>query len=190
MGRLTYFAIASLDGFTEDPEGSFQWATPDEEVAAFASEISRSIRTELYGRRMYETMLFWETAPTDESVPAVFREFAEMWRAENKIVFSRTLNSVSSGNTRIEREFTPELVLRLKRSSPHDLSVSGAELAGQALQAGLVDELLLLVVPKMVGGGKPWLPKGVRIDLQLLDTRQFASGFVFLRYRVKPPVSS
>ena len=190
MGSLIYFTIASLDGFIEDAEGRFEWAAPDEEVHAFTNELERSVGTELYGRRMYEIMLFWETAPADDSVPAVFREFAEAWRAADKIVFSRTLKSASSGNTRIERDFTPDMVERLKRSSQRDLTVSGAELAGQAIKAGLVDELQLLIVPKIVGGGKPWLPKTVHVDLELLETRRFASGFVFLRYRPKPAIRS
>ena len=188
MGRLIYFTIASLDGFIEDSEGRFQWATPDEEVFAFTNELERPIGTDLYGRRMYEVMVFWETAPT-EGATALEREFANAWRAEQKIVFSRTLKAVSSGNTRIEREFTPEIVEQLKRTSDRDLSISGAELAGQAVKAGLVDELQLLIVPKIVGGGKPWLPKDVRVELALLETRKFASGFFYLRYGLKHPTS-
>lgn len=188
MGRLIYFTIASLDGFIEDDEGRFDWGAPDEEVGAFANEFERSIGTQLYGRRMYEIMLFWETVHVDDTDPVSIREFAEMWKASEKIVFSRTLKSASSGNTRIEREFDPEVVANLKRSSERDLSVAGAELAGQAIKAGLVDELQLLVVPKIVGGGKPWLPKSLRVDLELLDTRRFASGFIFLRYRPKATI--
>ena len=190
MGRLIYITIASLDGFVEDAEGSFQWGTPDAEVFAFTNELLRSVGTNLYGRRMYEVMLFWETEPKGDDATNVEKEFAKAWRAADKIVFSRTLNSPSSANTRLEREFTPDIVRGLKQTSERDLTVSGAELAGQALKAGLVDELQLLVVPKLVGGGKPWLPKGVRVDLDLLETRRFASGFVFLRYRPKPVAGS
>ncbi len=190
MGRLIYFTIASLDGFIEDTEGSFLWGRPDAEVFAFTVELARSLGSNLYGRRMYEVMLFWETEPTGDDATDIEREFAKNWRAADKIVFSRTLSSPSSANTRIEREFTPDIVRRLKEGSERDLSISGPELAGQAIKAGLVDELQLLIVPTVVGGGKHWLPKGVRVDLELVETRRFGGGFVYLRYRPKPKTDS
>lgn len=190
MGRLIYTMIASLDGYIENSEGSFQWAAPDEEVFTFTNELLASATTNLLGRRMYETMLYWETLPLNESVTAFEREFAKNWKATDKIVFSRTMKSPSSGKTRIEREFSPEIVQGLKNSSKGDLTIAGPELAAHALRAGLVDELQLLIVPKLVGGGKPWLPSHLRIDLELLETRRFASGFVFLRYGPRPPAGS
>ena len=184
MARLLYSIIASLDGYIEDAQGEFKWATPDEAVMEFVNEQERSVGTFLYGRRMYETMLFWETASPDENDPPVVRDWTRFWRAADKVVYSRTLNSASSANTRIERTFDPEAVRLLKKSSPRDLSIGGPELAGQAIEAGLVDEVGLYVVPAIVGGGKPWLPKSVRSTLELLDTKRFSSGFVFLRYRI------
>ncbi|MGZ4750042.1 MAG: dihydrofolate reductase family protein, partial [Oryzihumus sp.] len=176
MARLVYAAIASLDGYIEDLSGEFGWAAPDEEVHAFVNDLERPIGTYLYGRRMYETMRYWETAPMDASQRPVVRDFTDIWQQAEKIVFSRTLESVSSARTWIERSFEPGAVRRLKASARLDMTVGGAELAGQAVAAALVDELHLFVVPVVVGGGKPWLPSGVRLDLELLDARQFASG--------------
>jgi dihydrofolate reductase len=181
MARLIYSAIASLDGYVEDESGRFDWARPDEEVHAFVNDLERPVGTYLYGRRMYETMAYWETAAGDS---ATTRDFAEIWRAADKVVYSRTLAEASTPRTRIEPEFDPEAVQRLKTAAARDLGIGGAGLAAEALRAGLVDELHLLLAPVVVGGGKRALPDGVRIDLELLDERRFASGFVFLRYRV------
>ena len=185
MAKLIYSAIGSLDGYVEDASGKFEWAAPDEEVHAFVNELERPIGTYLYGRRMYETMVFWETVDPDGDWPAVAREFAAIWQAAEKVVYSRTLETVSSARTRIERELDPDAIERMKQSSGSDISIGGAELAGQAIAAGLVDELQLLLVPVLVGGGKRALPNEVRARLELLDERRFQSGAVFLRYRAR-----
>jgi dihydrofolate reductase len=185
MGKLIYSAIASADGYVEDAAGSFDWAAPDEELLCFVNDLERPVRTYLYGRRMYETMLYWETAHTAPGQPASVREFTSIWQAADKIVFSKTLESVSSARTRIEPTFDPGMVRHLKSATEHDLTVGGADLAGQAITAGLVDELQLLLVPVIVGGGKRALSNSVRSDLELLDTQRFASGAVYLRYRPK-----
>ncbi len=177
---LIYSAIASLDGYVEDEHGTFGWAEPDEEVHAFVNDLERPVGTYLYGRRMYETMVAWETV-TDG--PPYVRDYAEIWRAADKVVYSRSLETVSSARTRIEREFDPEQVRRLKESAGADISVGGADLAGQAIEAGLVDEYGLFVVPVLVGGGKRAFPDGVRLELELLETHAFGSGVVYLRYR-------
>jgi dihydrofolate reductase len=179
---LVYSAIASLDGYVVDAEGNFDWAAPDEEVHAFVNELERPIGTYLYGRRMYETMVFWEDAERVAGEPAAMREFSEIWRAADKVVYSRTLESVSSARTRLERDFDPEAVRQMKAGG--DLSVGGAELAAQALHAGLVDEIQLLLTPVVVGGGTRALPDGLRLSLELLDERRFDSGVVYVRYRV------
>lgn len=185
MAKLIYSALGSLDGYVEDASGTFEWAAPDEEVHAFANELERPVGTYLYGRRMYETMVFWETVDPDGDSPAVAREFAAIWQAAEKVVYSRTLTTVSSSRTRIERELAPDVIERMKQSSGSDISIGGAELAGQAIAAGLVDELQLLLVPVLVGGGKRALPNDVRAALELLDERRFQSGAVFLRYRTR-----
>jgi len=183
MAKLIYAAIASLDLYVEDEAGKFDWAMPDEEVHAFVNDQERSIGTYLYGRRMYETMVFWETASLADE-PAVFRDYAEIWRAAEKIVYSRTLANVAAAKTRIERDFDPDAVRALKQSAAADISVGGAELAGEALAAGLVDECHLFLFPVIVGGGKRALPDGVRARLELLDERRFENGAVHLHYRV------
>jgi dihydrofolate reductase len=184
MARLIYSVIASLDGYIEDETGRFDWAVPDEDVHTFFNDLEREVGTYLYGRRMYETMLFWEHPPDLEKQPAHVREFAELWQAAEKVVYSRTLDAVSSGRTRIEREFDPEAVRELKATARGDLTVGGPELAAQAIDAGLVDELQLFLAPVLVGGGKRGLPhSGVRVDLELVDEHRFAGGSVFLRYR-------
>ena len=185
MAELIYAAIASLDGYVEDQEGRFDWAMPDEEVHAFVNDLERPIGTHLYGRRMYETMVFWETASAKADEPAVFRDYAEIWRASEKIVYSRTLQTASSARTRIEREFDRDAVRRLKQSSRADITVGGAELAGHAVGAGLVDECHLFLCPIVVGGGKRALPDAVRARLELLDERRFRNDFVYLHYRVR-----
>lgn len=180
MAKLIYTAIASLDGYVEDRDGGFDWAAPDDEVHAFVNDAERSIGTYLYGRRLYETMIYWETADAVPDRPDVEREYTRVWQAADKIVFSRTLHAVRSSRTRLEPAFTRDLVTSLKDSSERDLSIGGAELAAEALRAGLVDEVQLLLHPVTVGGGKPALPAGVH--LRLLDQRRFASGVVCLRY--------
>jgi len=186
MAKLIYSAIGSLDGYVEDSSGTFEWAAPDEEVHAFVNELERSIATYLYGRKMYETMVFWETVDPHGDGPAVPLDFAAIWQAAEKIVYSRTLETVSSARTRLERELDPVEIEGMKQSSATDISIGGAELGGQAIAAGLVDELQLLLVPVLVGGGKRALPSDVRTELELLDERRFTSGAVFLRYRVRP----
>lgn len=185
MAKLIYAALASLDGYVEDEAGTFDWAAPDDEVHAFVNDLERPIGTYLYGRRMYETMMFWESAGVDADEPRVFRDYAEIWRAAVKIVYSRTLQTGSSARTRIEREFEPEHVQRLKQSSGTDIAIGGADLAGQAMGAGLVDECHLFLCPVVVGGGRRALPDNVRSNLELLDERRFRSGVVHLHYRVR-----
>jgi dihydrofolate reductase len=182
MARLVYTAITSLDGYIEDEDGKFDWAEPDEEVHAFVNELTRPTGTHLYGRRMYETMVFWETVLL-AGQPPVIRDFAEIWRAADKIVYSKTLNRVSSARTRIERDFDPDLVRELKAAADRDITVGGPGLAARAFEAGLVDELHLFVNPIMVGGGKRALPDNVRLPLDLVDEHRFGSGVVHLHYR-------
>jgi dihydrofolate reductase len=182
MAKLIYSAIASLDGYVEDKNGKFDWAAPDDEVHAFVNDLERPIGTHLYGRRMYETMVFWETFSTSADQSAVARDFAEIWRAAEKIVYSRTLQTLSSERTRVERDFDAPAVRRLKQSSAHDITIGGAELAGEAIAAGLVDELHLFLCPIVVGGGKRALPDGVRAQLELLTEHRFRSGVVHLCY--------
>jgi dihydrofolate reductase len=186
MAKLIYSAIASLDGYVEDEQGKFDWAAPDEEVHGFVNDLERPIGLYLYGRRMYETMVFWETAGEGSDEPAVIRDFAEIWRAADKLVYSRTLETVSSARTRIERDLDTDAICRLKEASASDISIGGAELAGQAIATGLVDEIHLLLGPVLVGGGKRALPDDVRVQLELMDERRFQSGVVHLHYRVTP----
>jgi dihydrofolate reductase len=181
MASLIYSAIASLDGYIEDEQGNFDWAAPDEEVHAFVNDLERPVGTYLYGRRMYETMVYWET---DDDQAAVARDFGDIWRAAEKVVYSRTLETVSSKRTRIEREFDAEAIKRLKESSRSDITIGGAELAGQAIAQGLVDECHLLLGPVLVGGGKRALPAGIHAELELLNERRFRSGVVYLHYRL------
>ena len=182
MAKLIYSAITSLDGYVADENGKFDWAEPDEEVHAFVNDLQRPVGTYLYGRRLYEVMVAWENLPDLGGQPPVIRDFAEIWRTADKVVYSRSLATVSSARTRIERDFDPEAVRRLKASAERDLTVGGADLAAQAIESGLVDEWQLLVVPIIVGGGKRSLPDGFRIRLELLDERRFANGTVYLRY--------
>ena len=184
MVKLLYTAIASLDGFIEDESGRFDWAEPDEEAHTFVNDLERPVGTYLYGRRLYETMVYWETADTVADQPPYILDYAAIWQAADKVVYSRTLEAPSGARTRIERDFEPEAIRGLKEAADRDLSVGGAELAAQALEAGLVDEIRLFVAPVVVGGGKRALPDGVRAKLELLDERRFGSGMVFLRYRV------
>ncbi|WGL51634.1 dihydrofolate reductase family protein [Nocardioides sp. BP30] len=185
MGKLIYAANTSLDGYLEDETGAFDWSVPDEEVHAFWNEHERHIGTSLYGRRMYETMRVWERDDWLSDEPAVAREYAQIWRDTDKVVYSSTLEEVSTARTRIERRFDPEAVRRLKEESGSDLSIGGATLAVEAFRHGLVDECVLLLCPVIVGGGKPALPRGLRLDLELLDQRRFGNGVVHLRHRVR-----
>ena len=182
MARLIYSAIASLDGYVADEDGNFEWAVPDDEVHAFINDLERPVGTYLYGRRMYETMAAWETIDTGPDQRPITRDFAEIWQAADKIVYSRTLEAVSSARTRIERDFDPEGVRLMKARAGRDISLGGPEVAARAFEAGLVDELRLFVVPMVVGGGKRSLPDSVRLRLVLLDERRFGSGMVYLRY--------
>ncbi len=184
MAKLIYSTIASLDGYIVDEDGKFDWSMPDAEVHAAVNDVMRSIGTHLYGRRLYEVMAAWETLDlTDES--DVSRDFAQLWRAADKIVYSTTLTTASTARTRIEPRFAVDDVAALKAAADHDLLIGGADLAGQALAAGLVDDIQLFLCPVVVGGGTAALPHGVRLDLELSDERRFASGFVGLTYRCR-----
>jgi dihydrofolate reductase len=184
MAKLIYSAIASLDGYVADENGNFDWAAPDEEVHALVNDLERPVGTYLYGRRMYDVMRYWETAPTSDDQPPAMRDYAELWQAADKIVFSKTLEEVSSARTRIERVFDPEAVRKLKASAERDITVGGPDLAGQAIKAGLVDEVHLFLTPILVGGGNRALPDGVRVSLELLGERRFGNGVVHLHYRI------
>jgi dihydrofolate reductase len=183
IGKLIYSAIASLDGYIEDEDGKFGWAEPDEEVHAFINDLERPVGTYLYGRRLYETMVGWETDPSLSEHSRVMRDFAGIWQAADKIVYSRTLEAVSTARTRIERDFDPGAVRELKAASRRDLTIGGSELAARAFGAGLVDECQLFLAPVLVGGGKRALPDDVRLKLELLDERRFGNGMVYLGYR-------
>jgi dihydrofolate reductase len=183
MASLIYSTICSLDGYVADETGNFGWAAPSEEVHAFVNELERPIGTYLYGRRMYEVMSFWETADSTGE-PAVFGEFAAIWRAADKVVYSRTLEAVSSARTRLERKFDPAAVGEMKAAADRDLGIGGPALAARAFEAGLVDECQVFLAPVVVGGGKRSLPQDLLIKLELLDQRRFEGGMVYLRYRV------
>ena len=176
--------LCSLDGYVEDDEGVFGWAAPDEEVHAFVNEQERAVTTYLYGRRLYETMRVWQTVGSDPAEHPIERDYADVWRAADKVVFSQTLSGVDTPRTRLIRSFDPEEVRRMKETSTGDLTVGGPGLAAAALRAGLVDQLRLLVVPVVVGGGKPVLPPGYRASLTLLEERRFSGGTVQLRYGI------
>lgn len=184
MGSLVYAAITSLDGYVADAEGSFDWSMPDEEVHQFVNDLQRPLRTHLYGRRLYEVLRAWETLPTDDE-PDPVRDYATLWRAAEKVVYSTTLPAVSTARTRLERRFDPAEVRAGLEQSGGDALVGGPHLAAQALRAGLVGEVQQLVSPVVVGGGTRFLPDGLRLDLELLDERRFGNGVVHLRYRVR-----
>jgi len=183
MAKLIYAAITSLDGYMEDRDGNIGWGAPDEQVFSFVNDLERLVGTYLYGRRMYETMVYWETVQDLADEPPGVRDFTEMWKAANKIVYSKSLQAVSSARTRIEREFDPGVIKEMKSTLERDITVAGPNLAAQAFRAGLVDECQLFVTPIILGGGKPSLPNDVRLDLELLSERRFRSGVVFLHYR-------
>ena len=184
MGKLIYSALTSLDGYMADEDGRFDWAEPDEEVHAFINDLDRPVGTYLYGRRMYEVMVAWETIDLADQPPHM-RDYAEIWRAADKIVYSKTLETVSSSRTRIERDFHPEAVRQLKASRERDLGVGGPDLAAHAIRAGLVDEWYLFLAPVIVGGGTRSLPDDVRLNLELMEERRFGNGMVYVRYRTK-----
>jgi dihydrofolate reductase len=186
MAKLIYSAISSLDGYVADEDGHFDWAAPDEEVHSFVNGLERPVGTYLYGRRMYEVMVYWETAHTLGGQPPFIQDFAHIWQAADKVVYSKTLKAVSSARTRIDRDFDPEAVRQLKATARRDLSVGGPDLAAQAIKAGLVDEYHLFLTPVVVGGGKQALPDGARLELELLDERRFDNGVVHLHYRTRP----
>ena len=183
MAKLIYSVIASLDGYVADEEGKFDWAEPDEQVHAFINDLERSVGTYLYGRRMYETMAVWETDATLAAQSDLLRDFAQIWQTADKIVYSKTLETASTRRTRIERDFDPESVRRMKAAAGSDLAVGGPDLAAHAFRAGLVDECHLFVVPIIVGGEKRSLPEDVRLELELLAERRFDRGMVHLRYQ-------
>ena len=185
MGKLVYSAISSLDGYVADEEGGFDWAAPDEEVHAFVNDLERPVGTYLYGRRMWEVMVAWETMPTTDDQSAATRDYAGIWRAADKVVYSSSLGSLSGARTRLEREFDPDTVRALVARSERDVSVGGPHLAASALATGLVDECHLFLNPVVVGGGTRSLPAGVRLDLDLLDEHRFGNGVVHLHYRVR-----
>ena len=182
MAKLIYTAIMSLDGYVADEDGNFDWAEPDEDVHSLVNDLERPIGTYLYGRRLYDVMVAWETI--DDEQPFI-KDYAQIWRAADKVVYSRTLEEVSSARTRIERNFDPDVIRRMKAEMERDIGVGGPELAGQVIRAGLVDEIQLFLSPVVVGGGTRALPDNVRVELELLDERRFDNGVVYLRFRTK-----
>ena len=185
MAHLIYTANMSLDGYTEDRDGRFDWMDPSEEVFGFITNLIRAEGTHLYGRRMYQTMLVWETDPSLAGQSPLMRDFAEVWQAADKIVYSTTLATVSTRKTKIEPAFDAVAVRQLKASAKQDIHIGGAELAAEAFRSGLIDECHLFLFPIILGGGKPCLPANVRLNLELLEQRRFGNGVVFLRYRTR-----
>lgn len=190
MAKLIFSAITSLDGYIEDETGNFDWAAPDDAVHSFVNDLERPIGTYLYGRRMYETMLYWETADVPKDQSPVAWDWMRLWRAADKVVYSRSLQTVSSARSRIERDFDPDAIRAMKRSLERDLTIGGPDLAAQAFRAGLVDRCQLFLTPVLVGGGKPALPRNVRLDLDLVAEHRFDNGVVFLDYRVRSPAGA
>jgi dihydrofolate reductase len=182
MGKLIYGFNTSLDGYIEDAGGSLDWSVPDEELHRFWNAFEASIGTHLYGRKLYEAMQYWETAHEQPGQSDYELEYARIWQAIENVVYSTTLQEPSTGRTRVERTFDPAAVARMKAESAADLSIGGAELAAHAIRAGLVDEYHTIVTPVILGSGKPWLPSGVRLDLNLIDERRFGSGAIYLAY--------
>jgi dihydrofolate reductase len=185
MANLIYVANMSLDGYTEDKDGKFDWTAPSDEYFGFVTSLVRAARTYLYGRRMYETMMVWETDPNLAAESPLMRDFAEIWQAANKIVYSRTLETISTRKTQLEQTFDPEAIRQLKATGEHDILIGGPELAAHAFRAGLIDECHLFLVPILLGGGKSALPDNVRMELELLAERRFRNGTVYLRYRTR-----
>ena len=184
MGRLIYSMVTSLDGYAE-AEGGLGAGAEDEEVHTFIGDVFRPVRTFLYGRRMYETMVFWETADALPDAPPHIVQYARDWQAADKVVYSTTLDEVSSARTRIERTFDPDAVRALKARSDSDLTIDGPTIAAQAIAAGLVDEYHLFLTTSVVGGGKRFFPDGVRLDLDLVEERAFPTGLIYARYRTR-----
>jgi dihydrofolate reductase len=189
VAKLIYSTIASLDGYVADESGSFDWAAPDEEVHAFVNNLERRVGTYLYGRRMYEVLAAWETPETFDDPSPVILDYAQIWQGADKVVYSRTLESAATARTRIERDFDLDAVREQKASADRDISVGGPELAAQAIRAGLVDEYHAFLAPIIVGGGTRALPDDARVELELVDERRFASGFVYLHYQVTARVT-
>ena len=185
MASLIYSTIASLDGYIADEDGKFDWAEPDEEVHTFINDLARPVGTYLVGRKLYEVLAYWDDPPALGEQPSFAQEFAEIWQAADKIVYSRTLEAARTARTRIERDFDAEAIRQLKAQSDRDVAVGGPDLAAQAIRAGLVDDYQLFVVPVAVGAGKQALPRDGRIELELVDERRFRNGTVFLRYRIR-----
>ena len=185
MGKLIYSMATSLDGYVADASGNFDWAAPDEELHRWFNEVSAPLGTYLYGRHMYETILYWETALDEPSLQEYERDWARQWQAAQKVVYSTTLERVSSERTRLERVFDPQAVRSLKGASERDMSVDGPTLAASALRAGLVDEIGQYVAPVIVGGGTAFYPDDLRLDLELLEQRVFGNGVVYMRYTVR-----
>jgi dihydrofolate reductase len=187
MGKLIYSAITSLDGYIEDTNGDFGWAAPDAEVHAFINDCERTVGRYLYGRRLYETMVYWETVPITPDESPIERDYTEIWRAADKIVYSTTLaaDGISSARTRLERTFDPDSIAQMKAAAETDIGVGGPNLAAHAIRAGLVDEVHLYLTPIAIGSGKAALPDDGRVELELLDDRRFANGVVYLRYRTR-----
>jgi dihydrofolate reductase len=183
VAKLIYSMLTSLDGYVADERGNFDWAAPDAEVHRFVNDLERPIGTYLYGRRMYEVMRFWETAHMQADQDVVALDYAKIWQAADKIVYSRTLREAATARTRVEHDFDPAALRRMKTETQRDLSIAGPELAASAIRAGLVDEFQVFLNPVVVGGGTHWLPRGVTLHLELRDERRFASGVVYLRYR-------
>jgi dihydrofolate reductase len=184
VSKLIYIANVSLDGYTEDADGNFDWTTPSDEVFAFITDLLRSSGTYLYGRRMYETMSVWETDPAVAAQSELRGDFAQVWQAANKVVYSTTLHEVSTAKTQLERSFDPGAIRDLKASAANDLTIGGPNVAAHAFRAGLVDECHFFIGPVFLGAGKPSLPRDMRADLELLDERRFDNGCVYVRYRV------
>ncbi len=182
MAKLIYWMNTSLDGYVADEAGNFDWTAPSDDVHAFANELERPIGTYLYGRRVYETMAVWQTMGAAEDEPAVIREFGQIWRAADNVVYSRTLEHVTTPKTRLERQFEPAAIRQMKAEASRDISINGPTLAAHAIRAGIVDEYHVLIYPVVVGGGLAWLPRDVRIGLELLDEHRFENGVVHLHY--------
>jgi dihydrofolate reductase len=185
MAKLIFSAITSLDGYIEDEAGTFDWAAPDDDVLSFLNDLERPIGTYLYGRRMYETMVYWETADVLRDQAPLAWDWMQLWRAADKVVYSRSLETTSSARSRIERDFDPSAIRAMKNTLERDITIGGPDLAAQAFRAGLIDQCQLFLTPVLVGGGKPALPTKVRLDLDLIAERRFDSGVVFLDYRVR-----
>lgn len=183
MGKLIFIANMSLDGYTTDKDGDFNWTEPNDEVFQFITDLIRPMHTHIYGRLMYETMMVWETDPRFAEESALMRDFAEVWQAADKIVYSRTLEKTSTHKTRIERIFDPDAIRQLKATSDHDIHIGGPDIASHAFRAGLIDEIHLFLFPIVVGGGKSALPNDMKIKLELLEERRFPNGTVYLRYQ-------